>query len=229
MKILLVEDDPQVARFIRRGLSEERFVVDAAGDGDDGLHLATTGHYDAVILDVLLPGRDGFEVLARMRRAGVNSRVLMLTARDAVQDRVRGLEGGADDYLVKPFAFAELVARLHALMRRPLAQEAPILETGGLRLDTRRQTVTRDGRPVSLTAREFAVLAHLVRHAGQIVTRTRLAEEVWDEHFDPLSNVIDVTIYHLREKVDRGFETRLIHTVRGAGYVVNESEPAALA
>ena len=224
MKILLVEDDPQVARFIRRGLTEERFVVDDAVDGDEGLHLATTGHYDAVILDVLLPGRDGFEVLARMRRAGVNSRVLMLTARDAIQDRVRGLEGGADDYLVKPFAFAELLARLRALMRRPLAQEASVLEAGGLRLDTRRQTVTRDGRPVSLTAREFAVLAHLVRNAGQIVTRTRLAEEVWDEHFDPLSNVIDVTIYHLREKVDRGFDTRLIHTVRGAGYVVKDTE-----
>lgn len=188
-----MEDDPQVAQFIRRGLVEERFVVDAAAGGDEGLHLATTGHYDAVILDVLLPGRDGFEVLARMRRAVVNSRVLMLTTRDTVQDRVHGLEGGEDDYLVKPFAFAELLARLHALMRRPLAQEAPVLETGGLRLDTRRQKVTRDGRPVSLTPHESAVLAHLVRHAGQIVTRTRLAEEVWDEHFDPLSNLEGLT------------------------------------
>ena len=223
MKILLVEDDPQVSRFIARGLSEERFVVDVATNGEDGLHQAATGTYDVVILDVLLPKRDGFDVLAQLRKGGRSTRVLMLTARDAVADRVRGLEGGADDYLVKPFAFAELLARLRALMRRPVSEEPEILECSGLRLDVRRQTVVRDGRDVSLTAREFAVLAHLVRHAGEIVTRTRLAEQVWDENFDPLSNVIDVTVYHLREKVDRGFLTRLIHTVRGSGYVFRQA------
>lgn len=223
MKILLVEDDPQVARFLARGLSEERFVVDVAENGEDGLHLATTGPYDVIILDVMLPRRDGFDVLAQLRRAGRNTRVLMLTARDAVADRVRGLEGGADDYLIKPFAFAELLARLRALMRRPDSEEPEVLECSGLRLDVRRQTAVRDNRNVSLTAREFAVLVHLVRHAGEIVTRTRLAEQVWDENFDPLSNVIDVTIYHLREKVDRGFPTRLIHTVRGSGYVFRET------
>ncbi|MBN8248209.1 MAG: heavy metal response regulator transcription factor [Verrucomicrobia bacterium] len=223
MKVLLVEDDPQVARFIMRGLSEERFVVDVATNGEDGLHQATTGSYDVIILDVLLPKRDGFEVLAQLRRAGRSTRVLMLTARDAVADRVRGLEGGADDYLVKPFAFAELLARLRALLRRPVSEEPEVLECSGLRLDVRRQTVARDGCPVSLTAREFAVLAHLVRHAGEVITRTRLAEQVWDENFDPLSNVIDVTIYHLREKVDREFPVRLIHTVRGSGYVLREA------
>ncbi len=223
MKILLVEDDPQVSRFIARGLSEERFVVDVAANGEDGLHHASTGTHDVINLDVLLPKRDGFEVLAQLRRAGRTTRVLMLTARDAVDDRVRGLEGGADDYLVKPFAFAELLARLRALMRRPVSEKPEVLECSGLRLDVRRQTVVRDGRDVSLTAREFAVLAHLVRHAGEIVTRTRLAEQVWDENFDPLSNVIDVTVYHLREKVDRGFPARLIHTVRGSGYVFREA------
>jgi len=162
-------------------------------------------------------------VLAALRRAGRTTRVLMLTARDAGADRVRGLEGGADDYLVKPFAFAELLARLRALLRRPVSEEPEVLESSGLRLDTRRQTVARDGRPVSLTAKEFAVLAYLVRHAGEVITRTRLAEQVRDENFDPLSNVIDVTIYHLREKVDRGFPVRLIHTVRGSGYVLREA------
>lgn len=225
VKVLLVEDDPKVARFIARGLAEERYVVDVARDGDDGLHLGTTGAYDVIILDVLLPGRDGFEVLAHLRRAGVATRVLMLTARDAVADRVRGLEAGADDYLVKPFAFAELLARLRALMRRPPGEEPAVLLLDDLRVETRQRTVRRGGRPVSLTAKEYAVLAHLLRHAGEVVTRTRLAEAVWDENFDPLSNVIDVTVYHLREKIDRGFDTRLIHTVRGAGYVLRSDGP----
>ncbi len=220
MKILLVEDDPKVATFIVRGLTEEGFVVDHAPDGEGGLHLASAGIHQVLILDVLLPGRDGFDVLARLRERGVQSRVLMLTARDAVEDRVRGLDGGADDYLVKPFAFSELLARVRALMRRPLTSEPAMLAMADLQVDTRERRVRRAGRPISLTTKEFAVLAHLLRHAGQVVSRTRLAEHVWDENFDPMSNVIDVTVYHLREKVDRGFEPKLIHTIRGAGYVM---------
>lgn len=226
MKILLIEDDSKVARFIVRGLKEEQFVVDHAGDGEDGLQLALTGSYDVVVLDVLLPNRDGFEILARLRRSGASTRILMLTARDAVEDRVKGLEGGADDYLVKPFAFAELLARIRALLRRPSIEGPAVLELGDLRMDTRRQTVTRSGRVISLTGKEFAVLQYLLRHAGEVITRTRLTEEVWDENFDPLSNVIDVTVYHLREKVDRGFESRLIQTVRGRGYRVQVGEVA---
>jgi heavy metal response regulator len=226
VKILLIEDDSKVARFITRGLKEEHFVVDQANDGEDGLHLALTGAYDVVVLDVLLPGRDGFEILARLRHARVTARILMLTARDAVEDRVKGLEGGADDYLVKPFAFVELLARIRALLRRPSIEEPAVLEVGDLRIDARRQRVTRSGRLISLTGKEFAVLGYLVRHAGEVITRTRLSEQVWDENFDPLSNVIDVTIYHLREKVDRGFAPRLIHTVRGRGYVVQAGETA---
>lgn len=225
MKILLIEDDPRVARFVLRGLKEEGFVVDHAADGDDGLHAAATGSYELVILDVLLPQRDGFEVLNRLRRSGSTTRVLMLTARDAVADRVKGLEGGADDYLVKPFAFAELLARIRALLRRPRTEEPVVLTAGDLQIDTRRQSVSRAGRPVPLTAKEYAVLVCLVRQAGEVLTRTRLAEQAWDENFDPLTNVIDVTIYHLREKVDRGFGQRLIHTVRGRGYVLRPEEP----
>lgn len=220
MKILLVEDDPKVARFIARGLAEEGYVVDQASDGDDGLSLATTGFHDVIILDVLLPRRNGFEVLDALRNAGSRARVLMLTARDAVEDRVHGLESGADDYLIKPFAFSELLARIRALMRRPLTETPAVLALADLQVDTGRRRVRRAGRLISLTAKEYAVLAFLLRHAGQVVSRTRLAEQVWDENFDPLSNVIDVTVYHLREKVDRGFDPKLIHTVRGAGYVL---------
>ena len=230
MKVLLVEDDPKVARFILRGLKEEQFVVDVAHDGEDGLHLALNGSYDVIVLDVLLPNRNGFEILARLRRAGSMTRVLMLTARDAVEDRVKGLEGGADDYLVKPFAFAELLARIRALLRRPLMEEPAVFEVGDLKIDARRQTVSRGGRALSLTGKEFAVLICLARHAGEVMTRTRLAEQVWDENFDPLSNVIDVTVYHLREKVDREFAPRLIHTVRGRGYVLRtRGDPAEAA
>jgi two-component system, OmpR family, copper resistance phosphate regulon response regulator CusR len=223
LKVLLVEDDAKVARFIMRGLKEEDFVVDLASNGEDGLHLALTGSHDLVVLDVLLPKRDGFEVLARLRKSGSMTRVLMLTARDAVEDRVKGLESGADDYLVKPFAFAELLARIRALLRRPAIEQPAVFEVGDLRVDARRQTASRGGRPISLTGKEFAVLYCLVRNADEVITRTRLAEQVWDENFDPLSNVIDVTVYHLREKVDRDFAPRLIQTVRGRGYVVRTS------
>ncbi len=223
MRILVVEDEKKVARFIERGLKEERFAVDVAHDGEAGLELALLNPYDLVVLDVLMPKKDGFQVLAEIRAAKRPCRVLMLTARDGVDDRVRGLDTGADDYLTKPFAFAEFLARVRALLRRG-AVEQTSLRIADLVLDLKARKVTRAGQPIFLSAKEFAVLEHFVRHAGEVVTRTELAEQVWDLHFDPMTNVIDVTIYHLREKVDRDFKPQLIHTVRGAGYVLKEEK-----
>lgn len=225
MRLLIVEDEPKVARFIERGLREEHFSVDAAFDGEEGLDLALVHDYDLVILDVMLPKKDGFEVLEALRAAKRPCKVLMLTARDAVKDRVRGLNGGADDYLVKPFAFEELLARVRVLLRRSGGAETASLSFADLVLDVKARKVTRAGQPVALSAREFAVLEHLMRHQGEVISRTRLSEQVWDQHFDSMTNVIDVTLYHLREKVDRGFGSPLIHTVRGVGYVLKK--PAA--
>jgi len=220
MRILLVEDEERVSRFLVRGLREEGFAVDVAADGSDGALRALDRVHDLIVLDVLMPEKDGFQVLREIRAAGVKSRVLMLTAKDSIEDRVRGLEGGADDYLIKPFAFAEFLARVRSLLRRDAAVPA-VLEMAGLRLDTGRRKVTRDGQPVPLTVKETAVLEFLLQHQCEVVTRTRLAEAVWDENFDPMSNTIDVTVYHLREKVDRGFARPLIHTVRGRGYLLS--------
>lgn len=222
MRLLLVEDEPKVARFIERGMREEHYAVDVAQDGEAGLALALLHDYDVVILDVMLPRRSGFEVLAALRAARRPCRVLMLTARDSIEDRVRGLDGGADDYLVKPFAFAELLARVRALLRRSAQDEPVELRLAGLILDLKARRVSRDGQSLALTPREFAVLEYLMRHCGQVVSRTALTEHVWDQHFDSMTNVIDVTLYHLREKVDRGFSKPLIHTVRGVGYVLKE-------
>jgi len=220
MRILVVEDEPKVARFVERGLREEHFNVEVARDGEDGLHRALETDFDLVVLDVMLPGRDGFSVLRELRAAGRQPRVLMLTARDAVADRVRGLDGGADDYLTKPFAFAEFLARVRALLRRPEGSDTGLLTLADLTVDPRSRKVWRAGKAISLSAREFAVLEFLLRHTGEVVSRTRLAEAVWDENFDSFSNVIDVTMYHLREKVDRDHAPALIKTVRGAGYVI---------
>ena len=223
MRILVVEDQKKIARFIERGLREENFAVDVAEDGNTGLCQALEINYDLIILDVMLPGKDGFEVLATLRSRGRKSRVLMLTALDSISDRVRGLEGGADDYLVKPFAFAELLARVRVLLRRSHDDAPTLLRFADLELDMRERKVRRSGQSIILSTKEFGVLSHLMRHPQHVVTRTQLAEQVWDEHFDPFSNVIDVTVYHLREKVDRGFPTPLIHTVRGAGYVLKQA------
>jgi len=220
MRLLIVEDEPKVARFVERGLREEHFAVDVAVDGESGLDLALVHDYDLVVLDVMLPKKDGFEVLEALRAAKRPCKVLMLTARDSVKDRVRGLDGGADDYLVKPFAFAELLARVRALLRRAGGTEVTTLSFADLVMDVKARKVTRAGQPVALSAREFAVLEHLLRHQGEVISRTRLSEQVWDQHFDSMTNVIDVTLYHLREKVDRGFALPLIHTVRGVGYVL---------
>lgn len=227
MRILVIEDELKVARFIERGLREEQFLVEVAHDGEDGLHRALTGGFDLIVLDVMLPRLDGFGVLRGLRAANLPARVLMLTARDEVSDRVRGLEGGADDYLVKPFAFAEFLARVRALLRRTGGERETLRQLGDLVLNPRTRKVRRDGRAILLTAREFAVLEFFLQHPGEVISRTRLAEAVWDENFDSFSNVIDVTIYHLREKVDRGFKPALIHTVRGAGYVLSEEGPPA--
>lgn len=222
MRILIVEDEIKVARFLERGLREEGFAVEVAADGVEGAAMALGGSHDLIILDVMLPERDGFSVLAELRAAGIKARVLMLTARDGVQDRVHGLDLGADDYLVKPFAFAELLARVRALLRRVPAEEQSLLEAGDLRVDVRLRRVSRGGQLVPLSSKEFGVLTHLLRRAGQVVTRAQLAEEVWEDLQGTPSNVIEVTVYHLREKIDRGFTTPLIHTVRGSGYTLKK-------
>jgi heavy metal response regulator len=223
MRLLLVEDDPKLAALIARGLREEGFAVDVARDGEDGCFRAVEQDYDALVLDVMLPGLDGFTVLETLRSRGRRTPVLMLTARGAVQDRVRGLNSGADDYLKKPFAFEELLARLHALLRRAAPEPDARLAVADLVLDPHKREVTRAGTVIELTAKEFAILEYLLRHRGRVISRTQLSEHVWDENFDAMSNVVDVTVYRLREKIDRRGPA-LVHTVRGAGYVLRAPE-----
>ncbi len=227
MRILVVEDERKVARFIERGLKEERFAVDVAADGDEGLFRAQSGNYDLIVLDVLMPKKDGFHVLRELRASGCRARILMLTARDSVEDRVRGLESGADDYLIKPFAFAEFLARVRVLLRRDAGADPVVLAVGDLAMDLKARKVRRAGQAVTLSAKEFGVLEYLLRHPDEVVTRTQLAEHVWDGNFDSFSNVIDVTVYHLREKVDRDFKPALIHTVRGVGYTLKTPDGGA--
>ena len=218
MRVLVVEDELKMAGLLKRALEEEGYAVDVAARGEDALWFGTENPYDAIVLDVMLPDLDGFEVSRRLRQAGRWSPVLMLTARDAVADRVAGLDAGADDYLTKPFSFAELLARLRALVRRGAAERPPVLRVGDLSLDPARRTVTRDGVSIDLTAREFALLEYLMRRAGEVLTRTQLIEHVWDFAYDGDSNVVDVYIRYLRNKVDRPFGRDSIRTVRGAGY-----------
>ena len=220
VRILVIEDEPKVARFLERGLRQQAYAVDVAGDGEDGLQLAGDNEYDLIVLDVMLPGRDGFGVLRELRAARQATRVLMLTARDGVGDRVRGLDLGADDYLVKPFDLDEFLARVRALLRRAATEAPLLLRHADLELDPRTRQVRRGGKPIELAAKPFAILDLLLRRAGQVVSRAELAEHVWDRYFDPFSNVIDVTMHQLREKVDRGSGPRLIHTVRGVGYAL---------
>lgn len=220
MRILVVEDEAKVARFIEEGLREQAYAVDVASDGEEGLYRALNNPYDLVVLDVLLPKKDGYTVLSEIRTAGSHVLVLMLTAKGSVRDRVQGLDAGADDYLTKPFDFDEFLARVRALLRRSSADGPLILRVADLELDPRTRKVTRAGRLLSLSAKQFGVLEYLLRNVNEVVTRTKLAAHVWDENFDPFSNVIDVTVHHLREKVDREFAPALIHTVRGVGYVL---------
>jgi two-component system copper resistance phosphate regulon response regulator CusR len=218
MRILIVEDEPKTAAYVRKGLSEHAYVVDVADNGVEGLHLATSAHYDLILLDVMLPGADGWTVLEALRRQR-QTPVLFLSARDAVADRVKGLELGADDYLVKPFAFSELLARIRTLLRRGAAQVEQHARVADLELDRVRRRVTRGGVRIDLTAKEYALLDYFVRHAGEVVSRTLIAEHVWDMNFDSDTNVVDVAVRRLRAKLDDPFPTALIRTIRGVGYV----------
>ncbi|HZM44577.1 MAG TPA: response regulator transcription factor [Burkholderiales bacterium] len=225
MKILLIEDDADTSRFVANGLRERGHVVDQSEDGRDGLFLASETGYDVMVIDRMLPRVDGLAIVKTVRAAGVKAPVLILTTLGGVNDRVEGLEAGADDYLVKPFAFAELLARVNALARRPpITGEESVLRVGDLEMDRLKRTVTRAGRRIELQQQEFKLLEYLMRNAGQVVTRTMLLENVWEFHFDPRTSVVETHISRLRAKVDRDFERELIHTVRGSGYCL--SEPA---
>lgn len=227
MKILIVEDEPKTSEYLRQGLTEAGFVVDLARNGLDGHHLASTETYDLVILDVMLPDIDGWRILESLREAGKHVPVLFLTARDSVTDRVKGLELGADDYLVKPFAFAELLARVRTLLRRGAAGAIETkLTVADLELDLMRRRATRSGKRIQLTAKEFALLELLMRHQSEVLPRSMIASQVWDMNFDSDTNVIDVAIRRLRAKVDDAFESKLIHTVRGMGYMLDAATEA---
>ena len=224
MKLLIVEDEPKTLSFLKKGMAEYGYVVDVAVNGEDGSHLASTGDYDFIILDVMLPRRDGWQVLRDLRQAGKQTPVLMLTAMDAVEDKVKGLEFGADDYLVKPFAFSELLARVRTIVRRGSSRQADALELGGLEVDMLRQKVSRDGKRLDLTRQEFRLLELFMRRPGEVLSRTLIAEQVWDIHFDSDTNVVDVAVRRLRRRVDEPFPRKLIHTVRGVGYILEERD-----
>ncbi|CAO3350646.1 Two-component transcriptional response regulator SMc02366, LuxR family [Azospirillum melinis] len=225
MKILVIEDDRQAASYLAKGLKEAGHVVDVANDGKEGLFLAGAEHYDVMIVDRMLPGRDGLSLVQVLRAAGNDTPVLFLSALGSVDDRVKGLKAGGDDYLTKPFAFSELLARIEVLVRRRgAAQPQTRLSVGDLELDLLSRSVRRAGKAIDLLPREFSLLEYLMRNAGSVVTRTMMLENVWDYHFDPQTNVIDVHIARLRQKIDKDFPTPLIHTVRGAGYSLRAAE-----
>ena len=222
MKILLVEDEAKTVTFLKKGLSENGFVLDVAQDGETGLHLATELSYDLVILDVLLPERDGWDVLQKLRERDRNMPVLFLTARDSVPDRVRGLKAGADDYLVKPFAFSELLARIWTILRRNAKRDNEFLRFAGLEMDLLRRTVFRDTKRLDLTAKEFLLLELFLQHPQEVLSRTFIAERVWDMNFDSDTNTVDVAVRRLRKKADDPFPQKLIHTIRGMEYILED-------
>jgi len=224
VKILLVEDDKQTAEYITKGLREHGHVIDRADNGRDGLYLATGERYDVMIIDRNLPKMDGLSLVKAARSSGTKTPVVFLTTMGGVDDRVEGLEAGADDYLVKPFAFAELLARVSALARRPPMAAATSLKVGDLEFDLLSRAVVRSGKRIELLAQELKILEYLMRHAGEVVTRTMLLEKVWDFHFDPKTNIVETHISRLRGKIDKGFDKPLLHTVRGAGYVIRAPE-----
>lgn len=224
MKILIIEDEVKTGNYLKQGLTETGFVVDLATDGIDGLHLALTENYDFIILDVMLPRLDGWQIQQSIRKAGKDVPVLFLTARDRVDDRVKGLELGADDYLVKPFAFAELLARIRTISRRGTTKGSDTLRVADLELDLLRRRVVRDSKRIDLTAKEFALLELLLRHHGEVLPRALIASQVWDMNFESDTNVIDVAVRRLRAKIDDDFSVKLIHTVRGMGYVLDASD-----
>jgi len=222
MRILVVEDEKKVASFLKKGLEEEYYAVDCAFDGEEALFMVEANEYDLVLLDIMLPKIDGLEVLKGVRDKGLTFPVLMLTAKDSVEDVVRGLDAGGDDYLTKPFAFAELLARVRALLRRQEREAAGELRVADLILDPATHTVSREGQEIDLTAKEYALLEYLMRHVNRVVTRTMISEHVWDYHFDPMTNVIDVYVNHLRNKIELDSSRRLIHTIRGVGYMLQD-------
>jgi heavy metal response regulator len=220
VRILIVEDEKKVAGFIKKGLEEETYAVDVAYDGEEGFHLAAMNEYDMIILDWMLPKMDGLEVLARLRDKKVSTPILLLTAKDEVDDKVTGLNRGADDYLTKPFAFSELLARIRSLLRRGQAETQTELKVGDLILDMVSHKVSRDGEEIELTGKEYSLLEYFMRNEGKVLTRTMIAEHVWDYNFDTFTNVIDVYVNHLRKKIDKKYPAKLLHTLRGVGYVM---------
>ncbi len=220
MKVLVIEDDRTVGPYVKRGLDEHHYQADLVDDGMEGLRLASGGQYDLIVLDLRLPGMTGFEVLRTLRDRGITEPILVLTAQDAVDFKVQALRNGADDYVTKPFAFEELLARVEALGRRPKELRTPVLHIADLELDTASREVRRAGQRIELTPKEYTVLEYLVRHSGRVMSRTLITEYAWDYHFDPGTNIVDVVINRLRKKVDSGHEQKLVHTVRGVGYVV---------
>ncbi len=224
MRILLVEDEPNAAKMLAKGLREETYAVDVAENGETASEQAFINDYDLIILDIMLPGKDGFDVCREIRAAGSAVPILMLTARDAVEDRIEGLDTGADDYLTKPFDFDELLARVRALLRRGAALHPSVINVGDLSIDTRAQQVSRAGKAVELTAKEYALLEYLARRANEVINRTDIAEHVWDESYDPFSKVIEVFIQRLRRKIDEEHTVKMIRTRRGAGYMLTSGE-----
>jgi two-component system OmpR family response regulator len=225
MRILLVEDDPKIASFIIKGLKAAGFAVDHATDGEEGLHLVLTEPYDTAIIDIMLPKRDGLSLIEKMRQEKINTPVMILSAKGSIDDRVRGLQTGSDDYLTKPFAFTELLARVQALIRRASGASEPTrLVVGDCSMDLITREVTRGSKRIELQPLEFSLLEYLMRNAGRVVSKTMIMEHVWDYHFDPQTNVVEARISRLRDKMDKGFPTKLIHTIRGVGYVLKEPD-----
>jgi heavy metal response regulator len=224
MRILIIEDDKKIAGFIKKGLTEEHYAVDVFYDGEEGAYWAQVNEYDLIILDIMLPKKDGIEVCRELRNKNIIAPIIMLTVKDALEDKIKGLDEGADDYLTKPFSFEELLARIRALLRRTQKYKTRTLKVADLELDPVTRKVTRAGKKITLTGKEYALLEYLMRNKGRILTETMIIEHVWDMNFDPLTNVVNVYIHHLRQKIDKDFDKKLIHTIRGAGYVMKEDD-----
>jgi len=222
MRILIVEDEKKVAGFIKKGFEEETYAVDVAYDGEEGYNLAEMGQYDLIVLDLMLPKMNGMDVLGKLREKKINTPIILLTAKDSVEDKVTGLNKGADDYLTKPFAFSELLARVRSLLRRGQTETKTVLQVGNLTLDLVSHKVNRNGEEIDLTGKEYSLLEYFMRNEGKVLTRTMIAEHVWDYNFDTFTNVIDVYVNHLRKKIDKKHSEKLLHTLRGVGYVMRE-------